>query len=212
MIFISITDDHPLILQGLLHVLAGKPGIEIQSTYTNGQSLLAGLQRQQPDVLLLDVLLEDCTAEDLLPVLTRDCPSMRILALTSIGNIPRVRNLIRLGCLGYLLKNENEETVLQAIQSVYKGIPFLSAMLKEQIEESKFQTKKELPAHGYLLTRREKEILQFIARASSSKEIADELCISLNTVESHRKNLFQKMDVKNVAGLLNKAMALGLIE
>ncbi len=212
MILIAIADDHPMVLQGLSFMLGSKQELSIQATYTSGRALLAGLQRNQPDVLLLDVLFPDYSAEELLPKIVRDYPSIRILAITSVSNLPRVRNLIRLGCLGYLLKNENEATVVRAIQSVYRGVPFLSEQLKQQIDQDRFNVKKVLPINGHLLTRREKEILQLIAKGYTSKEITGKLCISLNTVETHRKNLFQKMDVKNTVTLLQRATTLGLIE
>lgn len=208
---VSIVDDHPMVLQGLVHALGDKSNICIQNTFYNGNALLAGLQKQQPDVLILDILLSDCTAEDLLPMLTKSYPGLRILALTSIDNIARVRNLIRLGCLGYLLKNAHENTIAQAIETVYKGVPFITPDLKAQLKEERLLVTKAMPAQGDMLTRRENEILQLVVKGHTSKEIAEQLYISLHTVENHRKHLFQKLDVKNVTSLVQKAIVLGLI-
>ncbi len=208
---VAIADDHQMVVDGLMHMLDGYPHIQVQHTYLNGQGLLAGLQREQPDVLLLDIHLTDYVGEDLVPLIVKNYPAVRILAVTSVDNIARVRNLVRQGCLGYVLKNVQSGILVQAIETVYKGTSFITEDLKEQLLQELLHLKKELPAQPLLLTRREKEILQLIAREYSSKEIADQLFISLNTVEIHRKHLFQKMDVKNVAGLIRKALQLGLI-
>lgn len=208
---VSIVDDHPMVLGGLLYALNYKHSIQIQNTYTDGKSLLAGLQKRQPDVLILDVLLPDCTAEDLLPIITKTYPAIRILALSSIDNIRRVRNLIYLGCLGYLLKNAHEETITKAIETVYKGIPFVTPDLSTQLKNENVNEQGKGITKGNILTRREKEILLLVIKAYTSKEIAEQLYISLHTVENHRKHLFQKLDVKNVTGLVQKALALGLI-
>lgn len=209
---LSIADDHPMVLAGLIHALQHKNNIKVLSTFTNGNALLAGLKKQQPDVLILDVLLPDCTAEELLPIISQAYPALRVLALTSIDNIARVRNLIHLGCLGYLLKNAHEETITEAIEAVYRGVPYITPDLKAQLKRNELDARKEMPAQGDLLTRREKEILQLIVKAHTSKQIAELLFISPYTVENHRKHLFQKLDVKNVTGLVQKAIVLGLIE
>jgi len=209
---IDIVDDHQMVLDGLRQMLSSFPDIQIQNTYLTGQSLLAGLKKQQPDVLLLDIQLTDYTGEDLVPLLIKNYPAVRILAVTSIDTTARVRNLMRMGCLGYVLKNVQSNTLLEAVETVYKGLSYITPELKEQLLEDMLHLKKEMPAQQLLLTRREKEILQLIALEYSSRDIADKLYISLNTVENHRKHLFQKMDVKNLAGLMRKALMLGLIK
>ncbi len=209
---IAITDDHQMVLEGLQHMLKAYADFNIIDTYTTGNALLAGLKHRQPDVLLLDVHLNDFVGEDLVPLLIKQFPAMRILAITSIDNTSRVRNLIRMGCLGYLLKNTPASTLANGIRTVAMGTSFVDPVLKEQLLQDLLQFKNEMAAGHLLLTRREKEILQLLAHEKSSKDIADQLFISLNTVENHRKHLFQKMDVRNVAGLIRKAMILGFIE
>ncbi len=209
---VALVDDHQMVLDGIGHMLGSYPFIQLVGSYITGNALLAGLEKVQPDVLLLDIHLTDFVGEDLVPLLTQRYPGMRILAITSMDNTNRVRNLIRMGCLGYLLKNTAAHTLADAIQTVYKGVSYIAPDVKEQILRDTLQLKTEMPAQSVLLTRREKEILQLICKAHSSKEIADQLFISLNTVENHRKRLFQKMNVKNMAGLVRKALAIGLVD
>ncbi len=211
---IAITDDHTMVLEGLQRMLTGLDDIEIGACYKNGQSLLAGLQKGQPDVLLLDIHLTDYVGEDLIPVIVKNYPGIRILAITSVDTTIRVKNLIKKGCLGYLSKNASADTLIEAIRTVYKGLPYVEEPIKNQLFEDMLYLKKEIPTspQQLFLTRREKEVLQLIAREHSSKEIADTLFISINTVEIHRKHLFQKLDVKNLAGLIRKALLLGFID
>ena len=209
---VAIADDHQMVIEGLLFMLKDYPDLDISDTYNNGNALLAGLQRRQPDVLLLDIHLNDFVGEELVPLIIKKYPGIRILAITSIDNVNRVRTLIRMGCLGYLLKNVPATTLIEGIRTVYTGVPFIGPGLKESLLQDMLQLKSELPVRALLLTRREKEILQLLAQQCTSKEIAEQLFISLNTVENHRKHLFQKMDVRNVAGLIKKTITLGLIE
>ncbi len=211
---IAITDDHPMVLEGLQKMLTGVEGIRIQACYRTGQALLAGLEKMQPDVLLLDIHLTDFVGEDLVPLIVKTFPAVRILAITSVDTTIRVKNLIRKGCLGYLSKNTSADMLIEAIRNVYRGLPYVEEQIKNQLFEDMLYIKKEIPVSGHqlFLTRREKEVLQLIAKEYSSKEIADKLFISINTVEIHRKHLFQKLDVKNLAGLVRKALLLGLIE
>lgn len=211
-IIIDITDDHPMVISGIRHILQEASHVRIQNTYTSGKALLAGLEKAQPDVLLLDVMLSDCSAEEIVPIIHKGYPSVRILSVTSVDNLSRVRNLTKSGSLGYILKSSGPDMLISAIESVYKGIPFISPELKEQLFNEVFYEKKQLPVNGVLLTRRESEILKLIARGMQSKEIASELFISLSTVETHRRNLFLKLDVKNVASLIRKGTVLGLLE
>lgn len=209
---IAIVDDHQMVVEGLQHMLGSYTDIEIQDTYYTGNTLLVGLKKRQPDVLLLDIHLPDFVGETIVPIIIKEHPAIRILAITSVDNINRVRNLIRMGCLGYLLKNTPAVTLVEAIKTVYRGVSFVTPALKEQILVETLRLKNEMPAKPLFLTRREKEILQMISLGESSKQIADKLFISLNTVENHRKHLFQKMDVKNIAGLIRRAITLGLID
>jgi len=211
-IHIAITDDHPMVISGLKHILSTAHHIRVQASYTSGKALLAGLSKEQPDVLLLDVMLSDCIAEDIVPVIHKAYPAIRILAVTSVDNTSRVKQLTKSGCLGYILKSADPETLVTAIENVYKGVPFISPELKEQLFNEMLWHKKQLPAQGELLTRREHEILQLVAQGMQSKEIASGLNISLHTVETHRRNIFLKLDVKNAVSLISKATSLGLLE
>lgn len=211
-IIVDIVDDHQMVIDGLIHMLSYSSHIHVQSTYLNGQSLLAGLEKKQPDIILLDIHLTDYVGEDLIPIITGKYPHIRIIIVSSMDTIARVRQLVKLGCSGYLLKNVQHHQLISAIEKVYHGDTYITDELKERLVNEMFELKKELPVAPLVLTYREKEVLQLIAQEFSSQEIADKLFISKNTVEIHRKHLFQKLDVKNVAGLVRKAILSGLVK
>lgn len=211
-IIIAITEDHPMVVQGITQIVSQTLNIKLQAAYGTGKALLEGLQNQPlPDVLLLDVMLPDCTAEDLIPGIIKSYPGIRILIVTSIDNVSRVRKIIKAGSLGYILKSSTPDLLIEAIESVYKGVPFITQELSNQLVDSLLFSKKNMPVKGDMLTRREKEILVLIAAGLQNSEISKQLFISINTIETHRRNLFLKLDVKNAVALINKATALGLI-
>ncbi len=208
---VAITDDHPMVLAGLSQLLDSCDNIAVQATYTSGGELLEGLKQRRPDVLLLDVLLPDHSGEELARVVSADYPDVRILVITSVDTNFHIRRMLQQGCMGYLLKNADRDMLLDAINAVYAGRQYITASLKEQLLQDVLQTRK--GAHAQvMLTRREKEILQLIAREYTSPEIADKLFLSLRTVENHRKHLLAKFDVKNMIGLVRKALDMGLVE
>lgn len=210
-IHIAITDDHPMVISGLEHMLRSAGHIQIVATYTSGKELLGGLQDITPDVLLLDVMLGDTTAEQLIPGVLALQPQIRILVISSVDNIQIIRQLIKLGASGYVLKTVPPLQLIEALESVYKGVTYISAELKELLLQHMLSNRKHAPSRGTLLTRRESDVLKEIAKGCSGKEIADNLHISLHTVETHKRNLFIKLDVKNAVSLIARATSMDLL-
>ncbi len=213
MIKVAITEDHQIVLDGLRTALGMQPDITVTGTYRNGQELFEGLKRQQPDVLLLDLQLPDKNGSELAPLVLQQYPSIRILILSGMESSPYIREMMQKGCNGYLLKSTtNQATLVHAIREVYAGELFLDAGLKEQLLREMLVTRRRANKINPRVTQREKEVLALIAKEFSNQEIADRLFISLRTVETHRYNLLQKLEVKNTAGLLRAAAEMGLLE
>lgn len=203
---ISIVDDHPLLIKGLQTMLQHCADIEVVGTYHSGKELLAGLRKQCPDVLLLDIQMQDQMGDELMPLLRKSYPDMMIVALTNMDHEYYIKVMLTEGVMGYVLKNSDEEILLEAIRSVYKGVQYFDPLIRKQaVKAQKNATQK--PA----LTRREKEILELIALDYSSNDIADRLFLSKRTVDNHRIHLLLKLDVKGSASLVKKAIDLGLI-
>ncbi len=211
MIKLAITDDHPLVIDGLLNALSDVPDIVITGTYNNGASLLSGLQEILPDVLLLDLQLPDKKGTELVPILLQQYPNLHILILSGIESSPYIREMMQKGCKGYLLKSNTDKVVLtNAIREVYNGGIYLEASLKEQLLHEMLIVKRKMDKLSPRITRREREVLNLIMKELTNQEIADKLFISLRTVETHRYNLLQKLNAKNTAGLLRIAREMGL--
>ena len=208
---LAIVDDHVLIVQGLKHLLQQHNDIIIADIYTSGQTLLEGLMQHQPDVLLMDIQLPDKSGNELVRILNKQYPNIKIIALTSMDTIFHIKDMMQHGCLGYVTKQAGPDVLIEAIRKVYKGEEFLEDSIKERWIQSMIKTDKE-NAKTTPLSRREKEILKLIASEHTNQEIADKLFLSQRTVESHRYSLLQKLNVKNTAGLVRMAVQMGLIE
>ena len=209
-ITLAIADDHPLVANGIRTILRGVPNMEVIDTYTSGQALLQGIQKQRPDVLLLDMQLPDMNGPELAASILKLYPQQRILVLSSTDVLLQVKKMLKLGCMGYLLKDADDITIIKAIETVQQGGQYLSPVLNQQLIDDLFRNKKSEKKNA-LLTRREKEVLQLIIDEHTNQEIAEKLFISLHTVENHRISLLHKLEVKNTAGLVKVALQTGLV-
>ncbi len=208
---IAIADDHPLVINGLHHILSNCADMEIIGSYSNGKELLNGFTKALPDVLLLDIQMPGQTGDELAEIISEQYPSVKMLALTNLDNVYYIKNMLRKGVHGYILKTTREEILLDAIRTVHKGEQYLEPVLKEKVIQDTLQSKKQSVA-GPLLSRREKEVLKYIASDLTSQQIADKLFVSKRTIDNQRLSLLMKLDVKNVAALVKKGIQLGLID
>jgi len=207
---VAITDDHPIVTNGLKKILDDFPNINVVAVYATGNAMLKDVATAMPDVMLLDMNLPDLEGPDLARQLIKKHPSIKIIVLTSSDVTVQVKKMLQLGCLGYLLKDSDDNTIVQAIETVYNGGQFLSPVIQQQLVNDMFRNKGQ--KQNTLLTRREKEVLQLITQEYTNQEIADKLFISLHTVDNHRSSLLQKLDAKNTAGLVKKAIENGLVD
>ncbi len=208
MIEVYIADDHPSIIHGLKTMLAQDDQISLTRSFHTGKDLLEGLRRGIPDVLILDIHLPDITGNQLARIISTEYPTISLLAFTNMNTDFHIQDMLSHGCLGYLLKTADTPTVLKAIKEVYAGRTFLERPLEAELKQDMSNAEKRLitlPA----LTKREKEIIRLICAGKSNQQVADELFISLRTVENHRFNLQQKLKVKNTAELVKMALHAG---
>lgn len=212
MIKISILDDHALVIDGVKAMLANDPSIEVLHTHLTMQSLKEKLAEGNilPDILLLDINLTDADGLDVCKMLHKSHPTIAIIALTNFDETIFVKNMIKNGAKGFLLKNVANQEMLQAIHTVSAGNTYIQQAVQNQLIAEQLGQITESP---YIpkLTRREKEILTLIVQECTSTEIGEKLFISPSTVETHRLNLLQKFEVKNVAGLVREALKKGII-
>lgn len=209
-ISIFITDDHPLLREGLVSILGLHDHIQVTGSYGKGEHLLRALNQDVPDILLLDLQLADTNGEELAPRLLKNYPKMKIIILTGNNSVYSARLLLDMGVHGYLLKNSEQHLLIDAIHHVQEGNVFISPELQKRLFRMSKQLKNEFgPAD---LTGREIEILKLIAHEHTSQEISEILNISLKTVENHRLSLMHKMGTRNMIGMVKKGILMGLID
>jgi DNA-binding NarL/FixJ family response regulator len=206
MIKVVITDDQKIILNGLQKILAEASDVQLMGAFTGGDDLLAFLSHTLPDVVMLDIYMPGKNGIELAGIISKSFPSVKILVLTNVDIIPQVKKMLQNGAVGYLLKDAAPEEIMDAIRKVAAGEKYLYNHLQQQLMNSFFE-----PKTSHVITRREKEILEYIVNEYTNQEIADKLFLSLRTVENHRNNLLQKLGVKNTAGMVKAAISQGLI-
>ena len=207
MITIYITDDHPIVLDGLKNLIAVQEDFSLAGLFTNGTDTLAALSQQQPDVLLLDINLPDCNGIDLSKQLRGLYPDLKIIILSVHNERAVIGSVLNNGVNGYLLKNSAGEEIIEAIHRVMAGDTYLCRQTHEILNNSDDEGLAAVP----VISRREKEVLALIAEGYSSKQIADKLFISNHTVESHRKNLMEKFGASNMPVVIRQAIEYNLI-
>lgn len=212
-ISVFLTDDHPLVLSGLKDALKSFDEIEVTGTFSSGVDLLNEIKVHQPDILILDLQMPYMNGLQVAKELRSHYPEVKIIILSAQEEPYFIEEMLTLGCKGYLLKSKTDASLLStAIQTVYSGETFIEPSMRIQLMGKISRTKTKATQAASILTKKEKEILQYLINGLSSKQIAEELGISSRTVETHRFNLLQKLDVKNTANLVKKALEWHLLQ
>jgi DNA-binding NarL/FixJ family response regulator len=208
---IVIIDDHRVVVDGLKGMLAKFPHIQIELATQDAGELMDYLAQHSVDVLLMDIQMPGVNGVELCKQIHRLAIPVAVMAFTSFDDSSYVKQLFRSGAKGYLLKNADADTIVQAIEILAAGGEFMDEMIKKILLQESISGQRrsifEIP-----LTKREKEIVQLIADGLSNQEIADRLFIALRTVETHRLNINQKLGVKNSAGVIKEGIKRGLID
>jgi DNA-binding NarL/FixJ family response regulator len=192
-----------MVIEGIRSLLYGEKNIEWLGHATNAASCLSFLKRQQPDIILMDVNLPDRSGTELCKEVKQLYPAVLVLGLSTFNQQAIIRNMMDNGASGYVLKNATKKELLEAISMVLKGNTYFSVEAAHSLKESRAQQP--------MITRREKEVLQLIAEGFTNAEMSEKLFISIPTVNTHRKSLLEKFEVKNTATLIGKAIKMGLI-
>ncbi len=212
LIKVAITDDHQLIAEGLKTMLCDASGIEVIAHYPSGDALLKGFRTQVPDVLLLDISLPDRQGDELAGIIKAQYPEVKILVLTNQDSFHHINLMMQQNVDGYVLKSIVKDDLTGSIHKVYAGEKCFDTIVYERIDEEE-EKRMQDQANVTLLTRREQEILHLIAQNLTNREIAKKLYLSKRTVEHHRENIIDKLEVKGMGifWLLKKAEALKLL-
>lgn len=200
MIKLAIAEDHQALIDGILLLLEYEEDIRIVGTANDGEALVDLVRKKQPNVVLTDIRMPKKGGVAATEIIKNEFPNIKVLAFTMFDQNEAVQQMLEAGASGYLLKNSPLEEVLKAIRLVYSGNTFFDANIKVD-DKSNGNTR----SKG-ILTKRQNEILKLIAQGKTSLEIADELFIGVQTVDTHRKNMIRILGLKGKGALMRYAL------
>ena len=203
---VFIIDDHYMVIEGIRSLLQQNENIELIGHASNAASCMAFLRQLQPDVILMDINLPDKSGIDLCKEVKDKYPLIQILGLSTFDQKAFVQKMMENGASGYVLKNASKQELSKAIKDVNKGLKYLSIGASQALKSAR-KDQVSLP----FITRREKEVLSLVAEGYTNSEIADHLFISPSTVDTHRKSLLAKFNMKNTAAMVRFATQHNLI-
>lgn len=213
MIHILLVDDHKMFTEGLTSLLSSESGFKVIGEAQSKNQVATLLQEHTVNVVLLDINLGKESGLDICKYICDEHPSVRVIAISMYSEESFITKMLKNGASGYILKNTGREELLKAIRIVHEGGTYQSTEVMNVIVNGlSRQKQQEKNIYQLRFTRREKEILDLIAKGLTTREIANELFISEKTVETHRSNLLAKFDVKNVVSLLKMAMEYGYVK
>ncbi len=208
MITVVLADDHQMFRQGLRTLIESTEDIQVTGEAGDGQESLRKIEELQPDVVILDIAMPGLTGIEIAKRLPKIAPKTKSFILTMHGDTFFALESLKAGALGFMLKEESFDMLINAIRTVHKGKIFVTPSLEAPVLKDLVAREKHTPDKGKttLLTNREREILQMVAEGMTNQEIADKLYISISTVDTHRKNIMSKLDIHSVAGLVHYAV------
>lgn len=202
---VVIVDDHPMVVEGLRAILNTEPDILVQGTAGNAQEALAFLEATHVDIALVDINLPEVSGIELCRKIKSRFSDVVVLGMSSFRDRAYISQMILAGASGFLVKSASRQEILHAVHTALQGKLYVSV----DVEQSPSPARQ--AGTPPVLTQREKEVLHLIAEGYTNHQMAEKLFISPHTVDSHRKNLLNKFEVKNTAALLNSAMKHNLL-
>jgi DNA-binding NarL/FixJ family response regulator len=212
---VVLVDDHPIVREGIRRVLVAQQEFTVVEETDLGLAGLEAVERLRPDLAIVDLLLPDLNGIEVTRRMLRASPHTRVVALSMYADDLHVVEALRAGATAYLVKGASGEEILSALREALAGRRYLSAPLTERVIEEYFAQAPTPPrkADRYeLLTAREREVLEWLARGLTYAEIADKLTISPRTAETHRTNLMRKLDLRTSADITLYAVQRGLLD
>ena len=209
---IVVADDHRIVREGLRKLLETRPDFEVVGEASDGEEAVQMVLDKKPDVALMDIWMPRLSGIDATRRIGRRGPGTKVLILSMHEGRSYVEEVLRAGAAGYLVKSSSPGDLFSAIDAVRQGNSYLSTAITQQVVDAIARPGDPGPSSLAALTDREREVLQLIAEGLSSKEIASMLGVTLKTVDSHRSNLMEKLDIHKVSGLVRFAIRAGLVE
>lgn len=207
---IHLADDHQIILHGIQTLLQTIPHFEVVGSSLNGTTIYDDVTKNQADVLVLDISMPEKDGIEVVKEFAQKGFPCKVIILSSYDDLKLIKEIMDLGVSGYLTKQCAGDNIIEAVQAVADGEEYFCESIREKIFSNATKNNPKLntykPNINPLLTEREIEIIILIALEYSGKEISEQLFISINTVETHRKNIMKKLKAKNTIGIVKYAM------
>jgi len=205
---ILLADDHTVVRKGIRMILSAQPDLEVVAEAKNGLEAVSEAERTLPDVVIMDVNMESLNGIEAARRIAEVSPRTRVLALSMHRDAVYVREMLRAGAKGYLVKDADDDALLDAVRAVARGEAYLSPSVADAVLTD---YRKHVTNPVDLLTSREREVLQLIAEGSTNKDIANQLSLSVYTVEGHRSRLMEKLNLHSTGDLVRFAIRNGFI-
>ena len=208
---VLLADDHALVRAGIRALLQDLEGVTVVAEAGNGADVLELARTHRPDVVLLDISMPGLSGLDVSAQLERELPEVRVVVLSMHANEEYVLQALRAGAVGYMLKDSATAELELALKAVMQGETYLSPRISKQVVEGYVQRVGADQPASEKLTPRQREVLRLIAEGHSTKEIAHRLELSVKTVETHRAQLMERLQIRDIAGLVKYAIRNGLV-
>jgi len=208
---VLLADDHALVRAGIRSLVEKIPGVEVVGEASSGREALTLVKKARPNLVLMDIAMTELGGLEALPRIVRNFPSVKVIILSAHANEEYVIRALRSGAAGYMLKDAATAELELAITSVREGKTYLSPSISGTVIDNYLERLGETVSPLEQLTSRQREILQSIAEGRTTKEIAAALEISAKTVESHRLQLMERLNIHDIAGLVRYAIRNGLV-
>jgi len=209
---VLLADDHPIVRQGLRHLLEAESDVTIVGEANNGLQAVQLVERFKPNVLILDIMMPDLNGLEVLRQVKERVPGTYCIVLSMQSADVYVVEALKAGAIGYVLKETGPSELVNAVQQVIRGERYLSPRLSERLIDVLIQTTEKMTADPYqTLTTREREVLQMAAEGLSTSEIAKRLSISPRTAELHRGRMMNKLRLHNQTDLIRYALKRGIL-
>jgi DNA-binding NarL/FixJ family response regulator len=207
---VVLADDHNLVRAGLRALLEELPDVEVVAESADGREALAAVLALRPDIILLDIAMPGLNGLESAARMLKEAPGTRVVILSMHSNESYIAQALKVGVAGYVLKDAFADELPLIIRSVSRGETYLSSGISKQVVEA-LRSRLTGDADSPLLTPRQREILQLLVEGKSAKEIAHLLEVSAKTVEAHRSQIMDRLDIHDLPGLVKYAIRTGLV-
>lgn len=208
---VLLADDHRLVRAGICSLLEEIPSVHVVAEAGDGREALELVRQHNPNIAIVDVAMKGLNGLEVADRIAKDFPHVKVLILSMHTNEEYVIKALKSGAAGYLIKDAATEELRLALESVAKGDTYLSPVISKSVIDNLLARSKDENEPAGILTPRQREILQLIAEGKSTKEIAAILGVSVKTVETHRTQLMNRLDIHDIAGLVRYAVRTGLV-